>query len=130
MAALAARKVDYAFFPIDGQYNMGPQEAMACAAMVCARHNTAIHWFNADPAQFCPKNNLPLHPGTASRWRRPRPAKPRPVGRRAEKRRRGRHRLRRGLSGLRKARLAFAAGLARRRQRFLRAVGSCFLFAL
>ncbi len=63
MAALAARKVDYAFFPIDGQYNMGPQEAMACAAMVCARHNTAIHWFNADPAQFCPKNNLPLHPG-------------------------------------------------------------------
>lgn len=63
MAQLAAQKVDYAFFPIDGEYNMSPEEATECAAMVCARHNVAIHWFDADPDRFTPENRLDMQPG-------------------------------------------------------------------
>ena len=58
MAALQGRHIDYAFFPIDGQYNMNAGEAMECAALVGARHNTPIHFFNADPAGFVPENLL------------------------------------------------------------------------
>lgn len=63
MAQLAARGVDYALFPIDGEYNMGPEEAAECAAMIGARHNVAIHWFNADPRRFMPENRLDMQPG-------------------------------------------------------------------
>ncbi len=58
MADLAQRYIDYAFFPIDGKYNMGAAEAMECAQMVNAAHNTPIHWFDADPAAFVPENLL------------------------------------------------------------------------
>ncbi len=58
MADLQAYNVDYAFYPIDGQYNMGAAEAMECAALVGAKHNTAIHWFSANPAAFTPDNLL------------------------------------------------------------------------
>ncbi len=58
MADLASRHVDYAFFPIDGQYNMNATVAMECAALVGARHNTPIHWLNANPAAFAPANLL------------------------------------------------------------------------
>lgn len=58
MADLAPRRIDYAFFPIDGKYNMNASEAMECAAMVQAAHNTPIHWFDADPAAFAPENLL------------------------------------------------------------------------
>lgn len=58
MEGLAARAIDYAFFPIDGQYNMNTAEAMACAAIVKARHNTPMHWFNTDPSGFKPENLL------------------------------------------------------------------------
>jgi len=56
MTALAERNIDYAFFPIDGQYNMDAAEAMECAAIVGANHNTPIHYFDADPAAFQPEN--------------------------------------------------------------------------
>ena len=63
MADLQAYNVDYAFYPIDGQYNMNVAEAMECAALVGARHNTPIHWFNVDPATFTPENPLLMQYG-------------------------------------------------------------------
>ncbi|HSK67813.1 MAG TPA: MBL fold metallo-hydrolase [Candidatus Limnocylindria bacterium] len=58
MEALAARGVDYALFPIDGQYNMDPREATESAALVGARHSIPMHFLNADPAEFMPENVL------------------------------------------------------------------------
>lgn len=58
MESLAPRNVDYALLPIDGQYNMGAQEAMQCAALIGARHNIPMHFFSADPAAFRPENLL------------------------------------------------------------------------
>jgi len=63
MADLRQYNVDYAFFPIDGKYNMDAKEAMACAALVGAAHNTPIHWFSADPAAFTPDNLLLMQYG-------------------------------------------------------------------
>lgn len=63
MADLAQYGVDYAFYPIDGQYNMDATEAMECAVLVGAKHNTAIHWFSADPAAFTPDNLLFMNYG-------------------------------------------------------------------
>ena len=63
MEALAGRRIDYAFFPIDGEYNMGPAEATECADLIGAAHNVPIHWFNADPNRFCAKNTLRMQPG-------------------------------------------------------------------
>lgn len=58
MSALKEKSIDYAFFPIDGQYNMGPEEATECAAIVGAKHNTPIHINNADISKFIPENLL------------------------------------------------------------------------
>jgi L-ascorbate metabolism protein UlaG (beta-lactamase superfamily) len=58
MASLAGEGIDYAFYPIDGKYNMGAAEAMECAALVGARHNTPMHFFDADPSLFVPDNLL------------------------------------------------------------------------
>ena len=63
MAELQQYHVDYAFFPIDGKYNMGAAEAMDCAALVGAAHNTPIHWFSADPAAFTPEGLLFMNYG-------------------------------------------------------------------
>ena len=60
MAVLMEKNIDYALFPIDGMYNMGAQEAMECALVVGAKHNTPIHYFNADPAAFQPENLLSI----------------------------------------------------------------------
>lgn len=60
MAALKERSIDYAFFPIDGKYNMGAAEAMECAILTGAKHNTPMHYFNADPNDFQPENLLPI----------------------------------------------------------------------
>jgi L-ascorbate metabolism protein UlaG (beta-lactamase superfamily) len=43
MAEFAARKLDYAFLPGDGFYNMNLEEAAACAELIGARHNVPIH---------------------------------------------------------------------------------------
>jgi L-ascorbate metabolism protein UlaG (beta-lactamase superfamily) len=60
MAELKSRNIDYAFFPIDGVYNMGPAEATECAAMVGAKHNTPFHILQADAKAFKPENLLPI----------------------------------------------------------------------
>jgi len=63
MADLKQYDIDYAFFPIDGKYNMDAAEAMECAELVGARHNTPIHWFSADPSEFTPDNLLFMNYG-------------------------------------------------------------------
>ena len=63
MADLRQYSVDYAFFPIDGKYNMDAAEAMECAELVGAKHNTPIHWFDADPAAFTPDSLLFMNYG-------------------------------------------------------------------
>ena len=63
MEALKGRKIDYAFFPIDGVYNMGPEEATECADMIGAKHNIPMHFFDADPMKFTAKNLLRMNYG-------------------------------------------------------------------
>jgi L-ascorbate metabolism protein UlaG (beta-lactamase superfamily) len=43
MRALADRKLDYAFLPIDGVYNMDIPEAQECAVTIAAKHTVPIH---------------------------------------------------------------------------------------
>ena len=40
---LANLGLDYAAFPADGHYNMGPVEASECAKVVAARHSIPVH---------------------------------------------------------------------------------------
>lgn len=56
MADLKAKNIDYAFFPIDGQYNMGPAEATESAELVGAKHNIPFHVNSADVTAFTPEN--------------------------------------------------------------------------
>jgi L-ascorbate metabolism protein UlaG (beta-lactamase superfamily) len=60
MSAMKKWNIDYAFFPIDGKYNMDAAEAMECAALVGAKHNTPMHYFDADVSAFQPENLLPI----------------------------------------------------------------------
>jgi L-ascorbate metabolism protein UlaG (beta-lactamase superfamily) len=43
METFAALELDYALFPGDGFFNMGPKEAAECAKLVGAQHNILIH---------------------------------------------------------------------------------------
>ena len=43
MAGLAARKLDYAMFPLDGLFNMGLKEGADCARLIGAKHNIPVH---------------------------------------------------------------------------------------
>lgn len=43
MAKLAEREIDYAFYPIDGVYNMDATEATEAAELVKAKHSIPIH---------------------------------------------------------------------------------------
>ena len=43
METFAALELDYALFPCDGFFNMGPDEAAECAKLVGAKHNIVIH---------------------------------------------------------------------------------------
>lgn len=43
MDSLAERNIDYAMYPVDGVYNMGPEEAMQVADTVGARFSIPIH---------------------------------------------------------------------------------------
>lgn len=43
MKDLASREIDYAMYPVDGEYNMGPEEATEVANLVGAKHNIPIH---------------------------------------------------------------------------------------
>ena len=69
METFADLKLDYALFPIDGIFNMGPKGAAECAALVGAKHNIPVHM--KPGALFSPKkaekwtapNKLVLEPG-------------------------------------------------------------------
>lgn len=43
METFAALNLDYALFPGDGFFNMGPKEAAECAKLIGAKHNILIH---------------------------------------------------------------------------------------
>jgi len=43
MEGFAALLLDYAIFPGDGRFNMGPDEAAECARLVGAKHNILVH---------------------------------------------------------------------------------------
>ncbi len=43
MESLRAEKIDYAFLPCDGIYNMDIEEASECAAIIGARHSVPVH---------------------------------------------------------------------------------------
>ena len=63
LASLAGRKIDYAFYPIDGVYTMPPEEATELADLIGAKHNIPMHFFDADPMKFTPKNLLRMKYG-------------------------------------------------------------------
>ncbi|MHB8129848.1 MAG: MBL fold metallo-hydrolase [Mobilitalea sp.] len=69
MKEYAALKLDYALLPIDGVYNMDPQEASVCADLIGAKHTIPIHMkagvlFDANLAeQFMAKNRLIVKAG-------------------------------------------------------------------
>jgi L-ascorbate metabolism protein UlaG (beta-lactamase superfamily) len=43
MKGYSALNIDYALLPIDGIYNMGPEEAAKCAELIGAKHAIPIH---------------------------------------------------------------------------------------
>ena len=43
MDTFSERKLDYAIFPGDGIFNMGPKEAAECATLIGAKHNIIVH---------------------------------------------------------------------------------------
>lgn len=49
MSRLASRKIDYAFLPGDGIYNMDVLEAARCAELIGAAHNVPIHLKPGEP---------------------------------------------------------------------------------
>jgi L-ascorbate metabolism protein UlaG (beta-lactamase superfamily) len=63
MASLKARSIDYAFFPIDGQYNMGPAEATESAKLVGAKRNIPFHIGKSEVKDFKADNVLVLTSG-------------------------------------------------------------------
>ena len=69
MADLAAMQLDWALLPTDGQYNMGPEEAAECAALIGAKHTVPIHTdpyslYDAEQAaRFTAPNRVFLRPG-------------------------------------------------------------------
>lgn len=69
MKAMAAMKLDWAMLPIDGVYNMGPEEAVQCAALIGAERVIPMHMkpgalFDEEMAgRFDAPNRLILRPG-------------------------------------------------------------------
>ncbi len=67
---LANEKIDYAFLPIDGVFNMEEKEASECAAVIGAKHSIPIHMkpgalFDEKKANdFHAEGKMILRPGT------------------------------------------------------------------
>ena len=67
---LSKMAIDYAILPIDGVYNMGPEEASRCAETIGAKHSIPVHMkvgalFDAEMANaFHCKGRLILTPET------------------------------------------------------------------
>ncbi len=49
MPSLAQENLDCAFLPIDGKYNMGPEEAAECAALIGAKRAVPYHMVPTGP---------------------------------------------------------------------------------
>ena len=68
MEKFSELEIDYALFPGDGFYNMGPEEAAECAKLINAKHNILIH-VKADESikeiaeKWNAPNKLILEPG-------------------------------------------------------------------
>jgi len=58
MEDLSKENITYAFFPIDGVYNMGPQEASECAAIIGAKYDIPIHTCPSTQGMFREENAL------------------------------------------------------------------------
>lgn len=67
MSRLKEKKIDYAMYPIDGQYNMDAKEATKVANLVGAANNIPIHEFDTGDVKksdaFVPENRLVLEYG-------------------------------------------------------------------
>lgn len=61
MANLAERDITYAMYPIDGLYNMGPEEATECANLVEATYNIPMHT-SSDLVSFDEENVKGFNP--------------------------------------------------------------------
>lgn len=69
MKDLTSRKLTYAMYPIDGEYNMDAEEATKCANTVGAKHNIAMHSdfydYNEEKVKkFTPDGKLEVPAGT------------------------------------------------------------------
>lgn len=64
LQALAEKEIDYALYPIDGQFNMDAVEATELANIIGATHNIPIHMSNAPgedkSVNFTPEGRLVL----------------------------------------------------------------------
>ena len=68
MESFAALELDYALFPCDGLFNMGPDEAAECARLINAKHNILIHpkpgtSIRKKAEKWVAPNKLVLEPG-------------------------------------------------------------------
>ena len=68
MESFASLELDYAFFPGDGMFNMGLDEAAECARLINAKHNTLIHLkpgesYRKKGAQWKAPNKLIINSG-------------------------------------------------------------------
>ena len=68
METFAALGLDYALFPGDGLFNMGPEEAAECARLVGAKHNILIHLkpgesYRKKAEKWTAPNKLIVEPG-------------------------------------------------------------------
>ena len=68
MATFADMGIDYALFPGDGRFNMGPDEAAECARIIGAKHNILIHLMpgqsiRAAGEKWSAPNKLIIEPG-------------------------------------------------------------------
>ena len=69
MADLASQNITYALLPMEGVYNMTPEEATQAAAMIQAKHDIPIHtmpppdtYSDVIVARFTSPNKLVVHP--------------------------------------------------------------------
>jgi len=68
METFAALTLDYALFPGDGVFNMGPEEAAECARLTGAKHNILIHLkpgqsYREKAEKWTAPNKLIVEPG-------------------------------------------------------------------
>lgn len=67
MALLSEKEIDFAMYPIDGQYNMNATEATEVAKLINAKYNIPIHEFDSGKSlksdNFTPDSRLVLEYG-------------------------------------------------------------------